>query len=202
MNPHAMTDAVGKPEAADSKPTSNGVRSTRAPGKPRPGPAAMALARSGTEAKRVGAAILDVLGGERTPAEAAVALGVSQPRYYALESRALLGLVAACEPRPSGRGANPETERTALRARVRSLERDCARYQALARASQRAIGLSMPPTPAASGRAKGKRRRRPAIRALRAARALAAPSPEASGDVAGAPPSGGPTTTTPSGSGT
>jgi len=37
-----------------------------------------------SDARRTAAAILDVLGGVRTPSDAAVAVGVSLPRYYAL----------------------------------------------------------------------------------------------------------------------
>lgn len=41
------------------------------------------------EARKLAAAILEVLGGTLTPADAAAAMGVSPPRYYLLESRAL-----------------------------------------------------------------------------------------------------------------
>jgi hypothetical protein len=47
-------------------------------------------------------AILEVLAGLRTPAEAAQSLQISLPRYYVLETRALEGLVAGCEPKPLG----------------------------------------------------------------------------------------------------
>src|SRR5262249_22422485 len=67
------------------------------------------------DAKRLAAAILEVLAGARTPAQAAAALGVSLPRYYHLESRALHGLLAACEPKPKGRVRRPENELAALR---------------------------------------------------------------------------------------
>ena len=55
------------------------------------------------EAQRVAAAILEVLAGVRTPTEAAAAVGLSVPRYYLWEQRALEGLVRACEPRPRAR---------------------------------------------------------------------------------------------------
>ena len=58
--------------------------------------------------RRLAAVILDVLAGSRTPPQAAEALGVSLPRYYQLEARALGGLVAACESRPRGR--QPEVD--------------------------------------------------------------------------------------------
>jgi hypothetical protein len=62
------------------------------------------------EAKRLAAVVLDVLAGSRTPPQAAEALGVSLPRYYQLEARALGGLLAACESRPRGRQPDIETE--------------------------------------------------------------------------------------------
>ena len=49
------------------------------------------------EAKRLCATILEVLGGLRTPTDAAGALSLSVPRYYALEARALEGLLRACQ---------------------------------------------------------------------------------------------------------
>src|SRR6266446_3622667 len=49
-------------------------------------------------AKRMAAAILEVLAGARTPLDAATALAVSLPRYYQLESRALEGLVSVHPP--------------------------------------------------------------------------------------------------------
>src|SRR5262245_47690243 len=58
---------------------------------------------AGREAKRLAASVLEVLAGARTPAQAAAALGLSLPRYYQLEGRALRGLLAGCEPRPKGR---------------------------------------------------------------------------------------------------
>src|SRR5260370_40572180 len=45
-----------------------------------------------TEAKRLAAAILEVLAGARTPTEAAQVLALSLPRYYLLEARALHGI--------------------------------------------------------------------------------------------------------------
>ena len=56
-----------------------------------------------SEAKRLCAIILEVLGGVRTPSDAACALGVSAPRYYALEARALSGMLKACQRRAKGR---------------------------------------------------------------------------------------------------
>jgi hypothetical protein len=126
------------------------------------------------EAKRLAAAILEVLAGARTPTAAAQALGLSLPRYYLLEVRALQGMLVACEPRTMGRGPSPESALAALRRECDQLRRECGRQQALVRAAQRTIGLA-PPTPAARGpqsNGKKRRRRRPTARALRVAARL------------------------------
>lgn len=114
------------------------------------------------DARRVAATILDVLGGMRTPPQAAEELGWSLPRYYSVESRALEGFVAGCEPRERKRGVTPQKEAALLCAQVKRLEMQLARQQALLRATHRSIGLSEPAQP------KGKRRRRPTVRALKA----------------------------------
>ena len=51
-----------------------------------------------SEAQRLAAAILEVLAGVRSPPAASELLGISLPRYYQLEARALEGLVAALGP--------------------------------------------------------------------------------------------------------
>jgi hypothetical protein len=142
------------------------------------------------DAQRMAAAILEVLAGVRTPTDAATALSIPLPRYYLWEQRALTGLVRACEPRPAGRAAHERHQIAVLEKEVRRLELDCARHQALVRASQRTIGLIAPPSPnnksavqsrsktgAKSGEtstAKTKRKRRPVARALMAVAALQA----------------------------
>ncbi len=126
------------------------------------------------EARRTAAAILEVLGGARTVPDAASALGVSPPRYYQLETRALEGLVQACERRDRGPRVSPERERARLEKEVARLERELGRHQALARAAGRAAGLSAakPERSSARGTAQGRRKRKPMARALRAARRL------------------------------
>lgn len=96
---------------------------------------------SSRDAKRLGSLVLEVLGGLRTPVEAALAAGVSTPRYYQLEVRAIQGLVQALEPRPKGPGRRPEQEIEALKAEVKRLQRDLLRQQSLLRMAQRAVGL-------------------------------------------------------------
>src|SRR4051794_22583 len=66
-----------------------------------------AFAQASPEARRVAAAILEVLAGVQTPGEAATGLGISLPRYYQLEMRAVAGLVVACEDRRRRRGRGP-----------------------------------------------------------------------------------------------
>jgi hypothetical protein len=123
--------------------------------------------------RKTATAILEVLGGERSPTEAAEALGVSLPRYYAIEMRALAGFFAGCEPRPLGRRVAPEREMARLHRDNERLARDLARQQALSRASARAAGLSAPPASVKAGKDGRKRkRRRPMARALRVAAVL------------------------------
>jgi hypothetical protein len=121
-------------------------------------------------ARQQAAAILEVLAGLRTPTQAAQALGLSVPRYYVLEARAVQGILLACEPRRLGGQATAESALAALRRECEQLRRDCARQQALVRAAQRTIGLTAPPPvrPPATKDGKKRRPRRPVARALRA----------------------------------
>jgi hypothetical protein len=155
------------------------------PGRPR-----KHLAPVSRDAQRLAAAILEVLAGVRTPTEAAAAVSLSLPRYYLWEQRALEGMVRACEPRPVGKAAHERHQMAVLEKEVIRLRQDCARHQALVRASQRTIGLapSGPPAtkPAAKPGSKAtakvgsavagkvKRKRRPVARALIAVAALQA----------------------------
>jgi hypothetical protein len=147
---------------------------------PRPAPARRQPRRPGgpelgqdrsAQARRLAAAILEVLAGLRTPAQAAEALGMSLPRYYHCEGQALRGLLAGCEARPPGRHPTADRELAALRQKQQRLEREVARQQSLVRLAQRAIGLAPPPAapPKVAGK---KRRRRPTARALHIAARL------------------------------
>ena len=123
-------------------------------------------------AKRLAAAILEVLAGLRTPLQAAQAVGVSLPRYYQVEAAGLRGLLSACEPKPRGRQANPLAEVVVLRKQAERLQRDLARQQSLVRLAQRAVGLSAPvPLTKSAGK---RRRRKPVARALTVAARLRA----------------------------
>lgn len=137
-----------------------------------------------SDARRRAAAVLEVLAGVRTPTQAAEALGVSLPRYYLLEQRAIGGLVAACEPVPRGPQVNAERRVAALEREIARLTRESGRHQALARVAQRSLGLAPPAVPRPNGKSAGKappsaksrRRRRPTVRALTLAKELSADS--------------------------
>jgi hypothetical protein len=153
-----------------------------AAGKPRRTPGGSTLGQDASrDARRLAAAILEVLAGLRSPAQAATALGLSLPRYYQVEGRALQGLVTACEAKPRGRTPSVDRELSTLRRQQQRLQREVARQQALVRLAQRAVGLPPPaPRPAST---RGKKRRRPTARAVRVAQHLrqqddvAAPQP-------------------------
>lgn len=159
----------------------------------RPGTAPTPRGGASEQARRQAAAILEVLAGVRRPSEAAQVLGTSLPRYYQLEQRALAGLVSACEPAPRGPRHDHARQLAKLEREKQRLQRDCDRQQALVRVAQRSLGLTLPaakppgkvPAATADG-ATGKRRRnrRPAVRALKAARALAkdVPATEPAGE--------------------
>jgi hypothetical protein len=122
------------------------------------------------EAKRLAAAILEVLAGVRTPQQAAAAVGVSLPRYYQVEAGGLRALLAACESKPRGRRPDVLGELAGVRKENDRLQRDLARQQSLVRLARRTVGLT-PPTPPAKPAA-GKRTRKPTARALTAAARL------------------------------
>jgi hypothetical protein len=81
---------------------------------PRPLPGLRRIGAKGesTQAKLEAAVVLEVLGGIRTPTDAAGALGISLPRYYVLEGRAL-GLKA---PAPKAKEPGKRRRRPAARA--------------------------------------------------------------------------------------
>lgn len=96
------------------------------------------------KARQHAAAVLAVLAGEKTTAQASAMMKVSLPRYYQLESRALEGMVFALEPRPRGGQRTPESEIKALTKENQRLRRELTRVQALVRASHRSLGLRDP----------------------------------------------------------
>jgi hypothetical protein len=116
-----------------------------------------------TESRKIASVVLEVLAGVLRPSEAAKVLEINLPGYYKLELRALEGLVKACEPVSKGPKANPHKEIQSLKQQINKLKTECMRYQSLARAAGRAVGLNIQPD-------KGKRK--PPVRALKVARAL------------------------------
>lgn len=151
------------------------VKKTRAK-RPSPRPGLRSLSQASVESRQRGAAVLEVLAGVRTPAEAAAVLGVSAARYYLLEQRAIAALVRACEPSGRKRQSSAERQLARLERELARCQRECGRHQALARATQRSLGLNPPASPHAKGQAPtaGRRRRarRPVVRALRMAKSL------------------------------
>lgn len=128
-----------------------------------------------SEANRRAVAVLEVLGGVRAPTDAAAALGIALPRYYQLETRALEGMVKALEPRRLGKQPSPEGQLVRLKKELEQTRRECARQQALVRATQRSLGLKPASVPNALAPTKdcaGHRKRKPTVRALKAAAVL------------------------------
>ena len=125
-----------------------------------------------SEAQRMAATILEVLGGQRSPPEAAQALAITLPRYYQLEARALEGLVAALGPRPRGKQPALENRIRLLEKQLDAARRQCARQEALVRVTRRTFGLGIPAAPQAAVAGTGRKKRRPMVRALKAARVL------------------------------
>lgn len=135
------------------------------------------LERVSPAARKNAAAVLEVLAGLRSPTQAAQVLGLALPGYYNLELRALNGLMSSCEPPQKGRQKNAHRELAEAQAQCRKLAAEVQRYQALARATQRTIGLAAtPPTPAKTE--SGRKRRKPVVRALQAIALIKGP-PEA-----------------------
>ena len=168
MTSAAATATVGKSSAATGD--------SQRPRVVRPGPL---LHTNSLETKRLATAILEVLAGLRTPRDAAKTLNISLPRYYLLEQRALTGLLAACEPRSKGPRRSAEQEIAKIQRELACCQRECTRQQSLLRAAQRTMGLAAAQPSKSLGKngVQKRRRRRPAARALRAARAIEVNSP-------------------------
>jgi hypothetical protein len=113
------------------------------------------------EARRLAGTILEVLAGMTSITDAAIALGITAARYQVLETRAVLGLIAACEPRPPGptAGASLPGDLERLRAERDRLTAEVARYQTLHRIAQQAFGTQAEPLPGTLAELPGARRR-------------------------------------------
>lgn len=132
------------------------------------------------DARRTAGVVLDVLAGTLTPHQAAEALGMSPPRYYMIESRALDGLIAGCEPRKRGKAFSEARELEVLRREKQTLERQLVRQQALLRAAHKTAGVVMPKKDEKGG----KRKKGPVVRALKFSQALKQPLGRAAGQPA------------------
>ena len=73
--------------------------------KPRVQPMGARAVRGSDAARRLTALLLEAWSGVRTTMATSEAMGVTLPRFYQLEARALQVLVTAMEPRPRGRPA-------------------------------------------------------------------------------------------------
>ena len=131
------------------------------------------------ETKRRAAIVLEVLAGVRTPSEGAAALGLSVSCYYLLERKAMQGLLKGCQPQPKGSpGPGLERQLARLQKQLDKSRQECLRQASLVRATKRAMGLPavakpVGPSKANSGKKGNKaKRRRPTIRAMRAAKTL------------------------------
>src|SRR5690348_10825043 len=97
--------------------------------------------RGSEAARRLAALLLEAWCGARSTQSASEAMGVTLPRYYQLEGRALQAIVAGLEPRPRGRQRTPASELAKAQLEHKRLQREVERYQSLYRAAQRALGL-------------------------------------------------------------
>jgi hypothetical protein len=184
-----MSRAPARPRPG-RRPAGGDTGPDPAPAEPRAAePAAAPFPDASPEARRLAAAILEVLAGTQLPSEAARGLGLSLARYYQLELRAVAGLVAACEGRRRGRGGAPGHDLAALRRECERLRRECARQQALVRAARKAVGLTCSPAAPPPAEA-GRKRRRPTARALKMAALLQPPDGPPSPAGPGAPAEG------------
>jgi len=119
---------------------------------------------SSPEARRIAVVILEVLTGLIGPTEGAEALGVSLARYYALETRALQGLLNSLEPRPRGRRQTADGRIKELEGEVTRLNREILRTRSLVRVAHRTIGVKTPAGAAVSkAKKKAPKRRRRAV---------------------------------------
>src|SRR5512138_3124605 len=110
-------------------------------------------------AKRLAAGVLEVMSGERGPNEVSEALGISSMRYYALEDRALRGMVRALEPVPRGRKAVSSEDALAKAEKERDrLRRELGRAQALLRLVRKSVKLEGKVDPKRKPRRKNKGR--------------------------------------------
>src|SRR5688572_22570312 len=112
-----MTESENPLRVPDSPPGSDALEATpsseRAPDGESANPTGIGTKSLNLETRPRAATVLEVLGGETTSAQAALALCLTIARYCLHAARAIEGLVACCELRARGRGGS---KRGALRA--------------------------------------------------------------------------------------
>jgi len=178
--PSAPSAAAPTPASAPPRRRGRpkGSRSSSPPLKP---------ATASPQARRVASVLLEVLAGVRSTRDAATALGLSPVRFYAVEERAFGGLIAACEPRPSGLppALSDARELSRLRTLGQRQAQELNQLRSLLRTAQRQLGVATAEAPtahakpaASSGGKAGDakptkaRVRRPTVRALTLVRRL------------------------------
>ena len=123
------------------------------------------------EAKKAAMAVLEVLAGLRKPSEAHKELGCSLQRYYAIEARAIQGLITSLENRDHRRQRRPETKIKELEKELERTTRELNRAQTLIRMAQRTVGMKAATNKLPASK-KGKRRRKATVRAKKVAKVL------------------------------
>lgn len=177
-------EQLPEPIEAKRRGRPRGIGRAPRPVPPRSTPSSIAR-RATPEGRRRAVAILSVLSGEMKPGDAASSLGITLPRYYALEVDAYQGMVQALEPKPLGYQRSPEREAERLAKECLRLGREVGRLKALLRTAQRLAGVLAAVPAREEGKKEGKGKvRRPTVRALRLKKALE--TPQDSG-----PPAGG-----------
>jgi len=168
------TSASPPTPSTETTPTKKKRGRPKGPSKAPPRPAEEAAS---PQARRTATVLLEVLAGLRSTGEAARTLGVTPMRFYAIEERAIGGLIAACEPRQSG--FQPEAraahELVRLHEQVRRQGLELNQVRSVLRTTQRQLGVTPPePKPKAGGadQVKKRKNRRPTIRALTMVRRL------------------------------
>jgi transposase InsO family protein len=111
---------------------------------------------------------------EPTPKQAGESLGITLPRYYALEVDAFGGFLRALEPKSQGYQRTPEREVERLEKENARLSREAERMKTLLRASQRMVGMlaavpkvKTPAGPVGKDVKKGRKPKKAVIRVMR-----------------------------------
>lgn len=201
--PKAVPPAPATTPSSDPPPPRR--KGGRPKGLPTPKPPPEAMASS--QARRIAAVLLEVLAGLRATGSAAKELGITPMRFYQIEERAIGGLIAACEPRPSG--LPPERrdalELANLREQVRKQAQELNQTRSVLRTTRRQLGVATAPEPIAvkpgtrkDGKPTKAKVRRPTVRALTMVRRLLkadATAAAASDGAASTGPAAAPTST-------